>query len=88
MVKLFAGKGILYYLLIMATLRTAAIKINKVTIYLVYNLLKNTSQVGSSKDMDGFNSFKLVGLYINSQTKIDWQEKYLLIINKVSLLSI
>ena len=66
MVKLFANKGVLYYLLITATLGTAAIKINKITIYLVYNLLKNTSQVGSSKDMDGFNLFRLIGLYINS----------------------
>ena len=66
MVELFANKGVLYYLLITATLGTAAIKINRVTIHLAYNLLKNTSQVGSSKDIDGFNSFRLAGLYINS----------------------
>ena len=49
----------------MAISRTAAAKINKVIIYLVYNLLKNTSQVGSGNDMDGFNLFRLMGLYIN-----------------------
>ena len=66
MVELFINKGVLYYLLIIVTLETAAVNINRVPIYLVYNLLKNTSQIGSSKDMDGFNLFKLIGLYINS----------------------
>ena len=71
MVKLFANKGVLYCLLVTATSGTAAIKINGVTIYLACNLLKNTSQVGSGKDVDGFNLFRLVGLYINGQTKMD-----------------
>ena len=71
MVELFTNKGVLYCLLIIATLGTAATKINKVTIHSACNLLKNTSQVGSGKDIDGFNLFKLVGLYINSQTKMD-----------------
>ena len=43
MVELFISKGVLYYLLVTATSKTAAIKINGVTIYLTYNLLKNTS---------------------------------------------
>ena len=66
MVELFASKGVLYHLLIIATSGTAAVKINRVTIYLACNLLKNTSQVGSSKDIDGFNLFRSAGLYINS----------------------
>jgi hypothetical protein len=43
MVELFTSKGVLYYLLVTAILGTAAVKINGVTIYLVCNLLKNTS---------------------------------------------
>ena len=66
MVKLFTNKEVLYRLLITATLGTTAAKINGVTIHSVYNLLKNTSQVGFSKDMDGFNLFRLIGLYIDS----------------------
>ena len=66
MVKLFTNKGVLYYLLVIATSGTAAVKINRVTIYLACNLLKNTSQVGFSKDVDRFNLFKLISLYINS----------------------
>ena len=66
MVKLFINKGVLYCLLVMATLGTTVIKINKITIYSAYNLLKNTSQVGSSKDINRFNLFKLVNFYINS----------------------
>ena len=65
MVKLFINKGVLHYLLVTVTLGTAAIKINGVTIYLACNLSKNTSQVGSSKDINGFNLFRSVGLYIN-----------------------
>ena len=66
MVKLFINKGVLHYLLVTATLGTTVIKINGVTIHSACNLLKNTSQIDSSKDVDGFNSFKLVNLYINS----------------------
>ena len=65
MVELFINKGVLHYLLVMVTLETAAIKINKITIYSAYNLLKNTSQIGFGKDVDGFNSFRLISLYIN-----------------------
>ena len=71
MVKLFINKGVSYRLLITVTLGTTAIKINKVTIHSACNLLKNTSKVGSSKDVNGFNLFKLVSLYVNGQTKID-----------------
>ena len=66
MVELFINKEVSHHLLVMATSGTTAIKINKITIYSAYNLLKNTSQVGFSKDIDGFNLFKLVSLYINS----------------------
>jgi len=55
----------------MATLGAAAARINGITIYLAYNLLKNTSWVGSSKDIDGFNLSSLVGLCVNGETRID-----------------
>ena len=66
MVELFINKEVSHHLLVMATSGTTAIKINKITIYSAYNLLKNTSQVGFSKDIDRFNLFKLISLYINS----------------------
>ena len=50
----------------MAISETIAAKINRITIYSVYNLSKNTSQVGFGKDVDRFNLFRLVGFYINS----------------------
>ena len=71
MVELFASKGVLYCLLITATSGTAAAKINGVTIYLACNLLKNTSRVGSGKNMDGFNSFRSISLHVDGQTKMD-----------------
>ena len=84
-VELFASKGVSHRLLVTATLGTAAAKINGVTIHSACNLSKNTSRVGSGKDVDGFNSFRSAGLHINGQTKMDWQEKYLLIIDEVSI---
>ena len=86
MVELFASKGVLHRLLVTATSGTVAVKINGVTIHSACNLLKDTSRVDSGKNMDGFNSSRLVGLHVNGQTKMDWQEKYLLIIDEVSML--
>ena len=65
MVELFVSKGVLHRLLVTVTLGTAAAKINGVIIYSAYNLSKNTSQVGSGKDVDGFNLFRSVGLHVN-----------------------
>ena len=65
MVELFINKGVLHRLLVMATSGTVAAKINGVTIYLACNLSKNTSRVGFGKDVDGFNLFRLIGLYVD-----------------------
>jgi hypothetical protein len=35
--------------------------------------------------MDSFQQPSLAGLRVNGQTKMDWQEKYLLIIDEVSM---
>src|SRR5437667_12327759 len=87
MVELFTSKGISHHLLVTATSGTVAAKINGVTIHSACNLSKDTSRVGSGKDVDGFNSSRSAGLHVDGQTKMDWQEKYLLIINEVSMLS-
>jgi len=55
----------------MVTLGAAAVRINGITIYLVYNLLKDTFWVGSSKDINRFNPSSLVGLCVNGETRIN-----------------
>jgi ATP-dependent DNA helicase PIF1 len=42
--------------------------------------------MGSSKDINGIRASNTINLYIDGQAKIDWQEKYLLIIDEISIL--
>src|SRR2546429_2216526 len=85
--ELFASKGISHRLLVTATSGTAAAKINGITIHSACNFSKNTSRVGShNKNVDGFVPSSSAGLRIDGQTKMDWQEKYLLVIDEVSML--
>lgn len=86
MVELFVSKGISHRLLVTATSGTAAANINGVTIHSACNLSKGTSRIGSCKDADEFNLSRSAGLRVDGETKMDWQEKYLLIIDEVSML--
>ena len=85
-IKLFAGKGIPHRLLVTATSGTAAARINGVTIHSACNFSKDGSRIHSYKNADGFVASSLTGLRVDGQTKMDWQEKYLLIIDEVSML--
>jgi hypothetical protein len=42
--------------------------------------------MGSDKNIDGVRASNTASLYINGQARMDWQEKYLLIIDEVSML--
>jgi len=84
--KLFVSKGIPQRLLVTATSGTAAAKINGVTIHSACNFSKEGSQVHSYKNVDGFEPSRSTGLRVDGQAKMDWQEKYLLIIDEVSML--
>ena len=69
-----------------ATSGTAAARINGITIHSACNFSKDASQMGSKKDIDGVRASNTVNLYIDGQARMDWQEKYLLIIDEVSML--
>lgn len=84
--ELFASKGISHRLLVTATSGTAAARINGITIHSACNFSKGLSRVGSCKDVDGFNPPSSASLRVDGQTKMGWQEKYLLIIDEVSML--
>jgi hypothetical protein len=85
-IELFASKRISHRLLVTATSGAAAARINGVTIHSACNFSKDISRVGSHKDVDGFAPSNSAGLRIDGQSKMDWQEKYLLIIDEVSML--
>jgi hypothetical protein len=83
---LFASKGISHRLLVTAISGTAAVRINGITIHSACSFSKDASRMGSNKDIDGIRESNTANLYIDGQARMDWQEKYLLIINEVSIL--
>jgi hypothetical protein len=87
-IELFARKGASHRVLVTATSGTAAANINGITIHSACNFSKDTSRVGysTSKNIDGFSSSGSTGLRIDGQARMEWQEKYLLIMDEVSML--
>ena len=84
---LFASKGMSHRLLVTATSGTAAARINGITIHSACNFSKDTtSRAGGYKSVDGIRLSSTSDLYINGQTRMNWQEKWLLIIDEVSML--
>jgi hypothetical protein len=84
--ELFLSKGIPHRLLVTATSGTAAAKINGITIHSACKFSKDSSHIHSYKNVDEIVPSRSAGLRIDGQTKMDWQEKYLLIIDEVSML--
>ena len=84
---LFAGKGISSRLLITATSGTAAARVNGITIHSACGLTKdNSSRTAGNKVVDGLRASEASDLFIDGQRRMSWQEKWLLIIDEVSML--
>ncbi|KAG7408678.1 ATP-dependent DNA helicase PIF1 [Fusarium oxysporum f. sp. rapae] len=85
--ELFVRTGQSHRLLLTATSGTAAANINGITIHSACRFSKDTvARVGRAGDPDGFASSGSAALRIDGQTKMDWQEKQVLIIDEVSML--
>ncbi|CVL09411.1 uncharacterized protein FMAN_15545 [Fusarium mangiferae] len=85
--ELFVRTEQSHRLLLTATSGTAAANINGVTIHSVCGFSKDTvARVGRAGDPDGFASSGSAALRIDGQTKMDWQEKQVLIIDEISML--
>ncbi|KAL8281707.1 hypothetical protein RB600_008933 [Gaeumannomyces tritici] len=84
--ELFASRGMSHRLLVTATSGTAAARINGVTIHSACNFSKDAPRAGSNRNIDGVKTSNSADLYINGQARMDWQEKYMLIIDEVSML--
>lgn len=84
--ELFTRMGQSQRLLVTATSGMAAANINGVTIHSACRFSKDTIPRGGwHADVDGFALPGSGGLRIDGQTKINWQEKYLLIVDEVSM---
>ncbi|KAL6411732.1 hypothetical protein AUP68_04106 [Ilyonectria robusta] len=88
LVDLFASKGISNRLLITATSGTAAAQINGITIHSACGICKDQAAGGANtaKDLDGVRLPKHAERFIHGQSRMDWQEKDLLVIDEVSML--
>jgi hypothetical protein len=85
--ELFASKGISHRLLVTATSGTAAANIDGITIHSACGFSKDTApRGGRGSDVDGFAASSSASLRVDGRSTAQWQEKWLLIIDEVSML--
>lgn len=86
-VELFARRGIQNRLLVTATSGTAAARINGITIHSACNLsVEQRSASTSWKRLDGVQVSGHGPRFVSGQSRMDWQDKYLIIVDEVSML--
>ncbi|KJZ68887.1 hypothetical protein HIM_11720 [Hirsutella minnesotensis 3608] len=87
LVELFAQKGLANRFLITATSGTAAARINGITIHSACGFSKDpTAGANSAKDLDGVRLPKQPQRFVHGQSRMDWQQKDVLVIDEVSML--
>ncbi|KJZ67923.1 hypothetical protein HIM_12688 [Hirsutella minnesotensis 3608] len=87
LVELFASKDQSNRLLITATSGTAAARINGVTIHSACGFSKDlTAVTNTAKDVDVVRLPQQTARFVNGQSRMDWQEKDVLVIDEVSML--
>ncbi|KAK7570760.1 hypothetical protein V3481_019299 [Fusarium oxysporum f. sp. vasinfectum] len=85
--ELFASKGISHRLLVTATSGTAAANIDGITIHSACGFSKDTApRGGRGSDVDGFAASSSASFRVDGRSTAQWQEKWLLIIDEVSML--
>ncbi|KAJ6436586.1 protein kinase-like domain protein [Purpureocillium lavendulum] len=88
LVRLFAARGVSNRLLITATSGTAAARINGITIHSACGFTKDQGSLGAnaSRDVDTVRLPKQGERFVHGQSRMDWQEKDVLVIDEVSML--
>ena len=81
---LFERKGMSHRLLITGTSGAAAATVNGITIHSACNIPIDSSRVGPDKRAEGVASSS--ALRIDGESRASWREKYMLIIDEVSML--
>ncbi|KAF9778533.1 hypothetical protein IL306_003832, partial [Fusarium sp. DS 682] len=83
LVELFASKGISNRLLITATSGTAAAQINGITIHSACGISKDQAAgANTAKDLDSVRLPKQAERFVHGQSRMDWQEKDVLVIDE------
>ncbi|KAM4061443.1 PIF1-like helicase [Hirsutella rhossiliensis] len=87
LVGLFAAKGLSHRLLITATSGTAAARVNGITIHSACGFTKDQGPgANTANDFDGVRLPKQAERFVNGQSRMDWQDKDVLVIDEVSML--
>jgi hypothetical protein len=87
LVELFAKKGLSNRLLITATSGTAAARIDGITIHSACGFSKDQGTgADTTTDLDGVRLPKQAERFVHGQSRMDWQDKDLLVIDEVSML--
>ncbi|KAM4058160.1 PIF1-like helicase [Hirsutella rhossiliensis] len=87
LVGLFAAKGISSRLLITATSGTAAARVNGITIHSACGFTKDQGPgANTARDVDGVRLPRQAERFVNGQSRMDWQDKDVLVIDEVSML--
>ncbi|KAJ3530216.1 hypothetical protein NM208_g9424 [Fusarium decemcellulare] len=85
--ELFAAKGISHRLLVTATSGTAAANINGITIHSACGFSKDAGpRRGRGADINDFAAQDSSSLRVDGRSTAEWREKWLLIIDEVSML--
>ncbi|KID78679.1 ATP-dependent DNA helicase PIF1 [Metarhizium guizhouense ARSEF 977] len=85
-VELFARRGAENRLLVTATSGTAAARINGITIHSACNLSVEQRSAWTSSKLNGMDTSGPGSRFVSGQSRMDWQDKQLLIIDEVSML--
>ncbi|KID59322.1 arrestin domain-containing protein, partial [Metarhizium hybridum] len=85
-VELFARRGAENRLLVTATSGTAAARINGITIHSACNLSVEQRSAWTSSKLNGMDTSGPGPRFVSGQSRMDWQDKQLLIIDEVSML--
>ncbi|KAM4063484.1 PIF1-like helicase [Hirsutella rhossiliensis] len=87
LVGLFAAKGISSRLLVTATSGTAAARVNGITIHSACGFTKDQGPgENTARNVDGVRLPKQAERFVNGQSRMDWQDKDVLVIDEVSML--
>lgn len=87
LVELFAGRDMSSRLLITATSGAAAARINGITIHSACGFSKDAgAAANANRDVDGVWLARPTERFVHGQTRMDWQEKDVLVIDEVSML--
>ncbi|XP_044714685.1 PIF1-like helicase domain-containing protein [Hirsutella rhossiliensis] len=87
LVELFASKDQSNRVIITATSGTAAARINGITIHSACGFSKDLAAVANmARDLDGLRMPNQAERFVHGQSRMDWQEKDVLVVDEVSML--